>query len=119
AYCRNCASLVKSNALKSAATLTSLLERAERAERERDESRADNSDLLAMADANAMMLSNLGSQVKTAEARIKELEQALEPFAKIADDGAMIGAADKDEDVWFRLDGSVLKVGDFRRARAV
>jgi hypothetical protein len=58
--------------------------------------------------------------VERALARITELEEALQPFSKL--EVGVYGVPDEDtpdEAEWFRHDGDVLRVGDFRKARAV
>lgn len=47
----------------------------------------------------------------------KRMREALKPFAQIVEDETMMAAGDDDADEWFRWDGSVLTVGDFRRAK--
>lgn len=51
-------------------------------------------------------------------AEIERLRESLKPFSLIAETDACMDSRDADEDEWFRFDGAVLHVGDFRRARA-
>src|SRR5690606_34642242 len=124
------------NALKSeaAATLTSLLERAERAEREQGEAWATLSKVsnaiasnrwLDLPDGGDVTLAEqvrrIRADLEAAEARIKELEQALEPFAQALkgnyshqSDSLLIVAGFNAHDLRFSF-----QLADFRRARAV
>ncbi len=47
---------------------------------------------------------------------IEKLKEALKPFARIAESESSMDHQDTDTDEWFRHDGDVLLVGDFRRA---
>ena len=51
--------------------------------------------------------------------QIMEATEALKPFARIAESESSLAASDADVDEWFRHDGDVLLVGDFRRAAAI
>lgn len=48
----------------------------------------------------------------------EQVVEALRPFSEIAE-SELIDVADKDEDEFFRHDGSVLTIRDFRRAYAI
>ena len=90
--------------------------------KERDEAiEARNAELMKQSlwetfEQQSAALADAVNERDTLSARVAELEQALEPFAAVADH---VRDSRKDGDVLLGYDGEELTAGQFRRARAV
>lgn len=65
---------------------------------------------------NTVCLEILSPKLTPQEEEISRLKKVIEPFAQFGKISGVEDLEEKDDDDWFRHDGAVIKVGDFRKA---